>query len=49
MPANQDLSSIDMNLAEIEKKASILKNSFKKHYMLKSLTLTMSLWIVHLL
>ena len=29
MPANQDLSSIDMNLAEIEKKASILKNSFK--------------------
>ena len=29
MPANQDLSSVDMNLAEIEKKASILKNSFK--------------------
>ena len=30
MPANQDLSSIDMNLAEIKKKASILKNSFTK-------------------
>ena len=48
MPANQDLSSIDMNLAEIEKKASILKNSFKNTNV-DLLTLTMSLWIVHLL
>ena len=29
IPANQDLSSVDMNLAEMEKKATRLKNSFK--------------------
>ena len=28
IPANQDLSSVDMNLAEMEKKATRLKNSF---------------------
>ena len=29
IPANQDLSSVDMNLAEMEKKATRLKNSFR--------------------
>ena len=31
IPASQDLSSIDMDLAEMEKKATRLKNIFKKN------------------
>ena len=35
IPANQDLSSVDMDLAEMEKKATRLKNSFnnKQEYL----------------